>query len=609
MPITIGSNIASIAAQRQLGRTGSELSSVFERLSSGQRINRASDDAAGLAISDSLNARARVFNQGVKNLNDGLSVLNIADSAVEQLSGIVTRLTELAEQAANGSYSLNQRKALDTEAQALSDEFFRIKQSTSFNGLTLFDGSVQNFRLQGGYGDEGGIAEGLGGAIGTGTFGTGTTYAGGSGILDMITADFNGDGNADLAVASNSGGSVGVFLGTGNGSFGSPTSYAVGALMNAVTAGDFNGDGILYLAGKYGSNTLGRILIGRGDGSFTVGATFNGTRDGRAIGSADFNNDGRADLVTAGVDNFLQVILGRGDGTFGSPRTFGSSTSELDLTIADFNNDGVVDVATVDSSRMYVHLGNGDGTLRSPISYSATGASGISNGDFNGDGVEDLVVVNGALSVYLGSGDGTFSNAVSYAAGGANSVTVGDFNGDGITDLAAGRSGIGAFYRLLGMGNGTFGTAVSVPAGGVNPRAVTAGDFNRDGVLDLASALASSVSIVLGNTQDGIAPLLPFSLRTMADARQALSQFRQKGEQLTLQRGELGAFQSRVGVAVNVLQVSAENFKSAESRIRDADVAEESSRSIRLSILQQAGSAVLAQANQQPALAITLLAR
>jgi flagellin len=95
----------------------------------------------------------------------------------------------------------------------------------------------------------------------------------------------------------------------------------------------------------------------------------------------------------------------------------------------------------------------------------------------------------------------------------------------------------------------------------------------------------------------------------MADARQTLSQFRQKGDQLTLQRGELGAFQSRVGVAVNVLQVSAENFKSAESRIRDADVAEESSRSIRLSILQQAGSSVLAQANQQPALAITLLAR
>ncbi len=102
MPITLGTNIQSLNAQRLLGRTEEKLSTVFERLSSGQRINRASDDAAGLAISESLNVDRRVYNQAVRNLNDGLSVLNIADSTVEQLSSIVTRIQELAQQAANG---------------------------------------------------------------------------------------------------------------------------------------------------------------------------------------------------------------------------------------------------------------------------------------------------------------------------------------------------------------------------------------------------------------------------------------------------------------------------------------------------------------------------
>jgi flagellin len=93
----------------------------------------------------------------------------------------------------------------------------------------------------------------------------------------------------------------------------------------------------------------------------------------------------------------------------------------------------------------------------------------------------------------------------------------------------------------------------------------------------------------------------------LADARQALPVFKQKRDQLAAQRGEIGAFQSRISVASNVLQVTSENFRAAESRIRDADVADETSKLLRLNILQQAASAVLAQANQQPALAIQLL--
>ena len=135
MKVTLGSNIASLRGQRQFDKTSAELGTVFERLASGQRINRASDDAAGLAIADALRSDTRVLRQGVRNLNDGLSLLNITDKALENLSGIVIRLQELSEQSANGVYSDMQRKAIDREAQALREEYQRIGATTRFNGL------------------------------------------------------------------------------------------------------------------------------------------------------------------------------------------------------------------------------------------------------------------------------------------------------------------------------------------------------------------------------------------------------------------------------------------------------------------------------------------
>jgi len=137
--IRIGSNIAALQAQRQLAQSSNELSSVFERLASGQRINRASDDAAGLAIADRLGADRRLWGQSIANINDGISALAIADGALGQRSGILARLAELAEQSSNGTFSNVQRGSLNTEYQSLLREMSRIGESTSFNGINLFD--------------------------------------------------------------------------------------------------------------------------------------------------------------------------------------------------------------------------------------------------------------------------------------------------------------------------------------------------------------------------------------------------------------------------------------------------------------------------------------
>lgn len=174
---------------------------MYTRLSSGLRINKASDDAAGLAVAADLNVKGRVYTQGIRNGNDGLSVLSVADSAIESLSGIVVRIRELATQAANSSYSKRQREALDDEAQALRNEYFRIANATSFNGLKLFDGSVgSGLRLQLGFGTNGSILAGVGGAIGTGSFVAGVSFSSSSGTGDtgVFLADLNGDGFLDL---------------------------------------------------------------------------------------------------------------------------------------------------------------------------------------------------------------------------------------------------------------------------------------------------------------------------------------------------------------------------------------------------------------------------
>ncbi len=141
MAITLGSNIASLQAQRRLSQASGKLASTYEKLSSGQRINKASDDAAGLAIADSLRANQRVATVAIRNANDGISTIAVADSALGQIGNVLTRLAELAEQSANGVFSVTQRSALSNEFVALGSEIERIAVTTEFNGVRLLSGN------------------------------------------------------------------------------------------------------------------------------------------------------------------------------------------------------------------------------------------------------------------------------------------------------------------------------------------------------------------------------------------------------------------------------------------------------------------------------------
>ena len=143
MSINIRTNVPSLLAQRQLESSSNRLNTAFERLSSGLRINRAKDDAAGLAIAEALKSDSKIAGVGIRNASDGISIINIADQAIGQIGNVLSRLSELAQQSANGVYANSQRSALNNEFQALMSEVERIAFTTTFNGLKLLSGGGQ----------------------------------------------------------------------------------------------------------------------------------------------------------------------------------------------------------------------------------------------------------------------------------------------------------------------------------------------------------------------------------------------------------------------------------------------------------------------------------
>ena len=142
MAVRIFNNIPSLNAQRILGINNARLAQSVERISSGIRINRGSDDAAGLAISEGLRSDIRALRQAVRNANDGVSLINVTEGALNEQSGIMIRLRELASQAATGTVGSTERATLQLEFTALRNEIDRIAQTTEFNGQKLVEGSL-----------------------------------------------------------------------------------------------------------------------------------------------------------------------------------------------------------------------------------------------------------------------------------------------------------------------------------------------------------------------------------------------------------------------------------------------------------------------------------
>ncbi|MDF2181337.1 flagellin [Neptuniibacter sp. CAU 1671] len=382
----INTNIASLNAQRNLMRSEGDLQTSLQRLSSGLRINSAKDDAAGLAIADRMTSQIRGLNQAVRNANDGISLAQTAEGAMQESTNILQRMRELAIQSANDTNSASDRANLQKEVTQLQQELDRIAQSTTFNGQRILDGSYTNAQFQVGANATasdsitfsitsakasslGGIAEGSGTEVAAATA-SDITIAIGSGSATSIasSADFTGDAYQDATSA-----------------------YAKAAAIN-----DANISGLSASASTSGTQTVGPIGGTAGD-TYTLSINGVSIYSGTDVATALTNSDLRDAINAKSDETGVVASLSGGDMT---------------LTAADGSNIAVTESGTgftAGTDGLTVTGGDFDGTLRGSLTLSATDTIAlggtIANIGFTGDvaidtnGIDDVSVLTASSSL------------------------------------------------------------------------------------------------------------------------------------------------------------------------------------------------------------------
>jgi len=324
MALTINTNVASLNAQRNLGTSQSNLNKSMQRLSSGLRINSAKDDAAGLAISDRMTSQIRGLNQASRNANDGISLAQTAEGALQESTNILQRIRELAVQSANDTNSTSDRSSLNDEVTQLKAELDRIAETTSFNGKNVIDGTMTDATFQ----------------VGANA-GTNQT------ITFSIDSARSADLGAETGYTAYEAEVLGAYTG-GSGGFGYTQVAGAGSSSGSVT--------IATASATAGAGAAGDVILsGMSTGSIT--ATILTASTGSAITATSLdvanaiNNDSVASsLVTATGDGTTAVAGALTQTTVGNAEVEAAGTTTVNNLSVATRSQAVVTIASVDQA-------------------------------------------------------------------------------------------------------------------------------------------------------------------------------------------------------------------------------------------------------------------
>lgn len=524
MGLRINTNVSSLQAQRNLKGSRTALQKAMERLSSGSRINSAKDDAAGLAISEGLRSTVRGLRQAIRNANDGIGFLAVADGALAEGTNIAQRVRELAIQAANGALADKDRYNLNLEVQQLIAEFNRIATDTDFNGVRLLNGTFQTTDLQVGSQKGQAISFSIGDArasrMGALATKSGVQYIGTAAdrVASIITP---------LASGSLSINNVSVGGSADDGVSTAKADMSALAIANAINAKS----GQTNVTAEANSTEVRLTHLGFSCPSYY--GSFSGTT---------FKINGFAITGTAGSADALVEIINNKTNATGVAAEVVDST-EIKLTAKDGRNiQLLLSADSVETGRQALLFA---GVATDAYSYYNFTEFGMT--DTSGTGYTD-----GAAGIH-------FSDRVD-TTGGVNTGSISLFSSADIVIAAA---------------SGTPSNALGFVTGNVSI------DYNT--ALDKVDISSQS------GAQD--------ALRTLDAVIQSIVKI----------RAGLGAVQNRLESTVSNLGAVNENLQAAESQIRDTDIASETAELVRAQILQQAGVAVLGQANASSQVALELL--